>query len=226
LKSNSINKIDWKKIWNNRKIIYKYNKTPLEKLMLLNGHQFSSSGINISNWKNYANNISKKIKISKKESIFEYGCGSGALLYLFKFKAKKIMGCDYSLELIRASKKIFPQLKIIHVDCAKFKTNLKFDHVISSSMLEYVKPGDQKIIIKNMLSVFKKTLFIGEILNKTYENNFLKKFNKEKNYYNFINKSYFIELCKKNDLKLKILPSLLPNSRQKYYRYSVLIKKK
>ena len=28
---------------------------------------------------------------------------------------QKIMGCDYSLELIRASKKIFPQLKIIHV---------------------------------------------------------------------------------------------------------------
>ena len=137
-------------------------RLPLEKLMLLNGHQFSSNGINISNWKNYANNISKKIKISKKKSIFEYGCGSGALLYLFKFKAKKIMGCDYSLELIRASKKIFPQLKIIHVDCAKFKTNLKFDHVISSSMLEYVKPGDQKIIIKNMLSVFKKTLFIGK----------------------------------------------------------------
>ena len=52
-----------------------------------------------------------------------------------------------------------------------------------------------------------------------------KKFNKEKNYYNFINKSYFIELCKKNNLKLKIF-SLLPNSRQKYYRYSVLIKKK
>ena len=77
---------------------------PLEKLILLNGHQFSSSGINISNWKTMQITFPKKLKYRKK-SIFEYGLLVVHSL-LFKFKAK-IMGCDYSLELIRASKKYF-----------------------------------------------------------------------------------------------------------------------
>ena len=62
-------------------------------------------------------------------------------------------------------------------------------------------------------------------MDKRYEEKFLRKFKKKKNYYNFINKNFFIKLCKKNKLKLELLPSLLPNSDQKNFRYSALIKR-
>ena len=74
----------WKKIWNNRDIKFLQKFSTLEKLMLLNGHLKSVNEISVQNWVKYGKEIKKRIKIKKNESIFEFGAGSGALLYLFK----------------------------------------------------------------------------------------------------------------------------------------------
>ena len=41
-----------------------------------------------------------------------------------------------------------------------------------------------------MIGLFDKGLFIGEILDKKFEKEFLKNLNKTENYYNFIDKKY------------------------------------
>jgi hypothetical protein len=68
-------------------------------------------------------------------------------------------------------------------------------------------------------------LFIGEILDKKFQAEFLKKNKKPENYYSFIEKKTFIKICNSKKLKLEILPSMLPASNQKKYRYCVLISK-
>ena len=106
MKNSGFNKIVWKKIWNNRKIKFHKYTSILEKLMVLNGHFDSVNTIKVSNWKKYGKKISIKLGIKRNESIFEFGCGGGALLYLFKSKTKKLFGCDFSSQLINISKKI------------------------------------------------------------------------------------------------------------------------
>ena len=90
-------------------------------------------------------------------------------------------------------------------------------------MLEYVRPSDVEGIILKMITKFKKTLLISEILDVKKKNKFLKKY-KKKNY-NFINKKTFLKLSKDENLNLKFTSSILPNSKQKFYRYCVLITK-
>ena len=91
--------------------------------MVLNGHFDSVNTIKVSNWKKYGKKISIKLGIKRNESIFEFGCGGGALLYLFKSKTKKLFGCDFSSQLINISKKLTLGLKFIIL---KVKTiNLK-----------------------------------------------------------------------------------------------------
>jgi SAM-dependent methyltransferase len=221
LEKNNSRKILWKKIWNNRKISFKKKNSDLRKLMILNGHL----KIKLNSWKKYGNNIIDKLNFKKKDSIFEFGCGSGALLYLFKTKTNKLYGCDFSNQLITASKKIFPNLKIFHTEIEKFYSCVKYDHVISSSVLEYAESRKIKRIIITMINTFKKKLFIGEILDKKFQEEFLKKNKKPENYYSFIEKKTFIKICNNKKLKLKILPSMLPGSNQKKYRYCVLISK-
>ena len=194
--------------------------------MSLNGHSDSINQININDWKKYGKRISLKLKVRKNDSIFEFGCGSGALLYLFKAKTNKLFGCDYSAQLVNASKKIVPMLKIYHAESEKFKSSRIYSYVISSSMLEYVKSNHLEKIITNMANYFDKGLFIGEILDKKYEKIFLKRFRKPKNYYTFIDKKFFQVFCKKNNLKLRIYKSLLPGSLQKEFRYCVHITKR
>jgi 2-polyprenyl-3-methyl-5-hydroxy-6-metoxy-1,4-benzoquinol methylase len=213
----------WRKIWNNRDINFLNKFSTLEKLMLLNGHLKSVNKISVKSWINYGKQIQKKIRINRNESIFEFGAGSGALLYLFKQKTNKLHGCDFSTQLVNKSKSLFKKSKIIHQDCGKISTKKKFDHIITSSMLEYAKPSDIENIILKMISKFKKTLFIGEVLDEERKYAFLKKF-KKKNY-NFINKKTFLNLAKGKNLNIEFIPSILPKSKQKLYRYCVLITK-
>ena len=193
--------------------------------MILNGHADSVNDININNWRKYGVNISKKLGIKNNDTIFEFGSGSGALLFLFKSKTKKLFGCDYSKQLVKASKKIAPQLKIFYSESENYQTSKIYNYVISSSMFEYVKLKKIKKIFSNMINSFNKGLFVGEILDKKYEKEFLKKFKKPKNYYTFIDKKFFKNFCKNKKLKLKIYPSILPESAQKKYRYCVQVYK-
>ncbi len=225
MKINKSKKNFWKKVWNNRKIELGNQNSVLTKLMILNGHFDSKEKIKTSNWKKYGRNISLKLGIKKNESIFEFGCGGGALLFLFRSKTKKLFGCDYSQQLINKSKKIIPWLKIYNSESQKFKSKQLYDYVISSSMLEYVQPNQVRKIINNMVCLFNKSLFIGEILDMKYRKTFLKKYKKPDKYYTFIDKSFFRTYCKKNKLNLKIYPSILPRSSQKKFRYCVQIYK-
>ncbi len=225
MKNSNSNKIVWKRVWNNRKLEFSKHISILAKLMVLNGHFHSVNTIKINNWKKYGKKISLKLGVKKNESIFEFGCGGGALLYLFKSKTKKLSGCDFSSQLIDISKKIAPWIKIYHSDSETFKSKRNYDYVISNSMLEYVKSEKLEKILNKMICLFNKSLFIGEILDKKYEKRFLKRFNKPKNYYNFIDKKYLKLFCKKKGLCIKIYPSLLPGSIQRKYRYCALIQR-
>ncbi len=225
MKINNLKNVAWKKIWNNRKINLKKSNSKIKKLMILNGHADSVNDISINNWRKYGENISKKLGIKNNDTIFEFGSGSGALLFLFKSKTKKLFGCDYSKQLVKASKKIAPQLKIFYSESENYQTSKIYNYVISSSMFEYVKLKKIKKIFSNMINSFNKGLFVGEVLDKKYEKEFLKKFNKPKNYYTFIDKKFFRNFCKNKKLKLKIYPSILPGSAQKKYRYCVQVYK-
>ena len=60
------------------------------------------------------------------------------------------------------------------------------------------------------------------------EINFLSNLKKKKNSkinYSFYKKSYFLNFAKKNKLKITLFPSLIPYSKQKKYRYTVLLSK-
>ena len=57
---------------------------------------------------------------------------------------------------------------------------------------------------------------------------FLEKFKKNQSIkinYNFFYKKFFNDFAKKNRLKITYFPSLIPYSKQKKYRYTVLLSK-
>lgn len=222
-------RITWESIWNNRDTaeITKY-KSILTRLMVANGHIGKKKKINVVYWKRYVNNIIKLLSPEKKSSLFEVGCGSGALLYLLKDKFKDYAGCDYSKDLVSIASKYLNKEKIFFQNAEKLNLKKKFDYVIASSVFEYLTSNEIKKVLPNMVNKSKKKILILEILNKSFEKEFLKKFKKKqklKTNYNFFNKKFFIDFAKKKKLKITFFPSLIPYSKQKKYRYTVLLSK-
>ena len=82
------------------------------------------------------NSISGK----KRSSLFEVGCGSGALLYLLKDRFKDYGGCDYSKNLVSIASRYLNKKKFFFQNAKKLSLKKKFDYVIASSVFEYLTP--------------------------------------------------------------------------------------
>ena len=222
-------RVDWEGIWNDRNTeeIFKCKRV-LEKLMIANGHIGKKKNINVVSWKKYVKNIIKILSPEKKSSLFEVGCGSGALLYLLKDRFKDYGGCDYSKNLVTIASQYLNKKKIFFQNAKKLSLKKKFDYVIASSVFEYLTPAEIKKVLPNMVNKSKKKVLILEILNKSLNKEFLEKFKKNQSIkinYNFFYKKFFNDFAKKNRLKITYFPSLIPYSKQKKYRYTVLLSK-
>ena len=147
----------WKRIWENRNtsFISENEKDTLLKLIQVDG--FDGGGghscITVDSWMSYIAMITKELSIQASDTVFEVGCGSGAMLYPFYKAGHGVGGLDYAENLVKKAKEVLPDSDLsaceaIDVDCQK-----KYDYVIANSMFFY----------------FPDYEYASQVLNKMYE---------------------------------------------------------
>ena len=139
---------NWKNIWNKRQIsnLTEINRNKLlEFLIKYNGFDggSGSSSITVEAWTDYISLIKNKLSILEDDSIFEVGCGCGALLYPFYTANHFVGGIDYSDILIQQAKTIMPNAELLFGEACDIippnnNTNnthsFFYDYVISNSI--------------------------------------------------------------------------------------------
>lgn len=84
------------------------------------------------------------VKPSKKETILDAGCGTGRYIEKLKDSSKRVIGLDFSKEMINIAKEKYPDVEFHHADLTKglkFKDNY-FDKIISSLVFPHFKNID------------------------------------------------------------------------------------
>ena len=81
-------KNSWEKVFNNDERISKH---VFELLVKLDGNEISDS-FSSKDWLDYIKNLYSLLKIKKRDSIFEFGCGCGAFLYPHYIRGGKVGG--------------------------------------------------------------------------------------------------------------------------------------
>lgn len=226
---------NWYKIWNSKKEI-KINKNKLtNELLTLNGFD-KHSIIKKKDYKIFIKKLRFILKIDKNKNIFEFGCGSGLILFFLKKYSKNVSGYDISKSLISIAQKVLNQKKNITNLKKILKEFDKFDVVIMNSVLQYLSYRSAKKIIKNLILLSKSKVFIGDILDikkkKMYldyrEKYYGKKIylSKYKNLkHTFYNQAFFREIAKKNNLKIRFFKNIIENYKQGEFRFNVLFLK-
>tara|TARA_B100000780_G_C21120711_1_gene453915 strand:+ start:811 stop:1413 length:603 start_codon:yes stop_codon:yes gene_type:complete len=100
-----------------------------------------------------ANVVKKFIGNIKNRIVFDVGCGSGYYSkLLIEFKAKKVFALDGSVEMLNNlnDKNIIK----INQDAEKIKIKKKFDKIICTGLLEFVKSPEK--VLKNIKKSAKK----------------------------------------------------------------------
>ncbi len=77
---------EWKRIWNKDERI---SKIILESLIKADGFDSGAGSFNVDDWITYTNELYDELNISKNNSFYDIGCGSGAFVYPPYLKSHK-----------------------------------------------------------------------------------------------------------------------------------------
>ncbi len=224
----------WKEIWNNEKRIEDYI---LELLINSNGFNSKNTEFTVLNWKEYTDELYKKIGISSKDSIFEVGCGSGAFLYPLFCKGHLISGLDYSQVLVNLANKIICN-RFICEEAINLPVNEKFDIVLSHSIFFYfINLQYAENVIKKMILKSNKKIVILDINDNTkkeaYHNlraSLIGMEEYKKKYYGlehlFYDKDWFKEIAEKYNLDIKIFDTSYKKYPMSEFKFNVIFEKK
>lgn len=223
-------KLTWFKIWSQKKI----STFKIKDLLDINGHS-GYSNISTNSFKNFILKIRKILKINKKNSIFEFGCGSGVLLYLLKNYCKSVSGYDYSKSLIKIAQVLLKDKKKITISKSIFKKQ-NYDIVIINSVLQYLTINNAEKIINSLIKITNKRIYIGDVYDYEKKKYHIKSRMKilgeieyKKKYSNlnhtFYKKSFFKKIAKKNNFSITFMKNLIKGTNQGKFRYSVVMQR-
>ena len=117
----------WKEIWNKR--VHLSEDATLDALIKADGFDGGAGQVNVDNWQNYIQDISKQVYLKDTDTIFEIGCGAGAFIYPFFLKGHKVGGIDYSKSMVNLAKITMPGMVFESKDAVQFETSYKYDIV-------------------------------------------------------------------------------------------------
>jgi trans-aconitate methyltransferase len=131
----------WKQIWESRDTSFTKNSNEDVLMKLIQSDGFDGGGgdscITADSWRAYVSLIKAELFAHKTDSIFEVGCGCGALLYPFHEAGHKVGGLDYSETLIKKAREILPDANLVACEASLLETQPKYDFVIANSMFFY-----------------------------------------------------------------------------------------
>ena len=225
---------NWHKIWNNQNRV---NDFLLETLIKADGFETGAGNFTLEDWKLYTKSLLDNLDISKNNSIFDVGCGSGAFLFNPFINNHKVGGLDYSKALIGMAKIIFKGSDFSVDEASKLDTKIKYDYVVSHSVFQYFDDLDySKRVLLKMLEKANKKVGIFDINDKSKEksyykirmgsmtqDDFLKKYQGLDHM--FYEKSWFKKIAKENDIKFKIFDQTFKRYSNSQLRFNVIFEK-
>jgi 2-polyprenyl-3-methyl-5-hydroxy-6-metoxy-1,4-benzoquinol methylase len=131
----------WKQIWENRDTSFAKNKNEDVLIKLIQADGFDGGGgnscITANSWRAYVSLIETELLVRKADSIFEVGCGCGAILYPLHKAGHKVGGLDYSETLVKKAQEILPDASLVTCEASLIDILPKYDFVIANSMFFY-----------------------------------------------------------------------------------------
>lgn len=234
--------MSWQEIWNKKGSVE--NVDELEKLLFINGFTSDDKSLPLTYWLSYVDEITKRVSASKKDRIFEAGCGAGAFLYpLYKDGFKHISGIDYAEKMTLLAKSVMPNGTFYTgsiTDMGQIEDS-SCDVVLCNSVFLYLNSlNDAKMAISEFVRILGPTGRIAvldvpdkvkevdaieakrkavgdEAFNKLYKNS-----NLQHMYYE---KEWFQSIADEFNVKVEIENQNIPDYTNSDFRFNVFMSK-
>lgn len=157
----------WKDIWN-KSVAGQgiHESVDIKSLLEMDGFNSSGHSVNAQEFIDFILSVSAESGVAEGDSIYEVGCGGGAILKIFQqyCKCSIIGGIDYSNTLIDVAKKQFPFSRFECGEASDLNLSKVATHVVSHSVFQYF-PDDTYAnnVLQKMLESAKRTLIVLDV---------------------------------------------------------------
>ncbi|HIZ34295.1 MAG TPA: class I SAM-dependent methyltransferase [Candidatus Ruania gallistercoris] len=149
----------WQQIWSAKGAAVAPQHAPdsgtLERLMDLGGYTSPTAAGALSAYERHFRYVRESLSIGTGDSVYEVGCGAGALLYWLHTHCRQVGGADFAEPLVQHARAALPAADdLVHADADRIETTPRYDVVLSNGVFlyfasaEYARRVTERMITK------------------------------------------------------------------------------
>lgn len=222
--------MSWHEVWSRRAPTE--GRDPLQTLIELDGFDSGAGRIGVVDWLQYTRLIAQKLALQPGDSLYEIGCGSGALLYPLAARGIAVGGADYAENLIEHARAAIPGGLFEATDARQVSTDPPFDAVIANSVFQYFADLDYAAAVLDvMFAKARRCVAVLELpdlqhveLAERIRRDHLSEEEYERKYRGFAHQYYardwFAEQGRVRGYRVELGEQFVPNYAQNSYRFN------
>jgi SAM-dependent methyltransferase len=226
---------NWKEIWN-RRTGPSGGEYALDALIELDGFDTGAGRIEAADWRTYAARIAGKLGICDNVTVFEVGCGAGALLYALQERySLSVGGIDYATGLIAAAKMAMPDGKFKVQEAKALEIIPQYDYVVANSVFHYFDLNYAAKVLERMIKKTRNAIAIMEVPDlktkseaEVMRRDMLTHDEYEKKYaglkHTYYERNWFREQVNLHGLRCELFDGCVPNYAQNSFRFGCILR--
>ena len=228
----------WRDVWG-RRCLPEGQPVDLQNLLELDGYDSAANRVDAASWRQYVYALAQQFSLSNGSSVYEVGCGAGALLYALRERLDiDVGGCDFASPLISVAQRAISNSDFIVSDATKFPPSPSYDVVLANSVFHYFPDlAYARRVLDRMTAKTRRAVAILEVPDEaTREMSELKRRQMlspkeyERKYrgldHLYFPKSWFRDVAEALSMECSFLDIKIPNYAQSSFRFGVMLSKK
>jgi trans-aconitate methyltransferase len=225
----------WRDVWG-RRCLPEGQPVDLQNLLDLDGYDTAASRVDAVSWREYVYAIAQRFSLSNGSSVYEVGCGAGALLCgLRELLDVDVGGCDFASPLISIARRAIPKGDFIVSDATKFPLSPPYDVVLANGVFHYFPDLTYaRRVLDRMTTKARRAVAILEVpdeatreMSESMRRQMLSPKEYERKYrgldHLYFPKSWFSDMAKALSMECNFLDIKIPGYAQSSFRFGVLL---
>ena len=224
----------WRDVWGRRSLA-DGQRFDLQELLRLDGYDTAVSHVTAAAWCQYLGAIVQRFSLSAGSSVYEVGCGAGALLYGLRERLNvDVGGCDFAPPLISVVQRAMPSGDFVVSDAAEFPATPLYDVVLSNGVFHYFPNlAYARLVLERMVAKARYAVGVLEIpdagtreISEFKRREMLSPAEYERRYrglnHLYFSKSWFSDMSEELGMECTFLDVKIPDYAQNEFRFHVL----
>lgn len=152
----------WQEIWDRRQ---RGESVGLEELLRLDGYDEGAGRCTVDDFREYARRVAERLDLVDGDSVYEVGCGAGALLVALRDARRlEVGGSDFAMPQVETARVALPDGEFELHDASETPPTRQYDAVVSNGVFHYFPDLDAAAqVLERMVAKARRVVAVLDV---------------------------------------------------------------